>query len=251
MTASSTVLLTGGSRGIGLAIAREVLARGHAVHLIARDLDRLIGAARQLSGSGLVTFTCLDLADPAAIDGFCRQWQRPLYGIVNNAGWCRVGRIDEDGPDAWGEILAVNLTAVHHLTRGLVRVLQRPGRIVNISSQLGQEGRAGYGAYCASKFGLIGLTRCWAKELGGEGITVNAVCPGWVATEQAIDDMTRLAAAAGVPTDEYRRQVCAPLELKRFTEPAEVAALVGFLLSPAASGITGRDWLLSTIWNQT
>jgi NAD(P)-dependent dehydrogenase (short-subunit alcohol dehydrogenase family) len=163
-----------------------------------------------------------------------------------------VKRIDEPADDRfWDEVLDINLNGVQFLTRGLVKHIPDRGRIVNISSQLGQEARAGYGAYCASKFALIGLTKVWAKELGPRGITVNAVCPGWVKTDQAVGDMERLAREKGVPVEKLYKEICEPLELRRFTEPEEVAQLVGFLVSPEGSGVTGRDWLMNTVWNQT
>ena len=101
------------------------------------------------------------------------------------------------------------------------------------------------------KFALIGLTKVWAKELGPRGVTVNAVCPGWVKTDQAVGDMERLAKEKGVPVEKLYKEICEPLELRRFTEPEEVANLVGFLVSPEGSGVTGRDWLMNTVWNQT
>ncbi len=121
---------------------------------------------------------------------------------------------------------------------------------MNIASQLGKEGRAGYSAYCASKFALIGLTKVWAKELGSRAITVNAICPGWVNTEMSRKDLARIAKEKGISTKTYYKQICEPLELKRFTDPAEVANLAHFLLSGEGKGITGRDILLHTIWNQ-
>ncbi|EON11208.1 short-chain dehydrogenase/reductase SDR [Pandoraea sp. SD6-2] len=97
---------------------------------------------------------------------------------------------------------------------------------------------------------MIGMTKCWAKELGDQGVTVNAVCPGWVGTEMSMKDVARMAAKRGATVERFYRDICAPLELKRFNTPTEVANLVAFILSEEASGITGRDWLMHTVWNQ-
>jgi len=196
-----------------------------------------------------VTYSSFDLYDKNQISEFINSWKKDLYGIVNNAGICKTEKL-LDNSDVWNEVINTNLNGMYWLTKGLAPYLVDNGRIVNISSQLGKEGRAGYGAYCASKFGIIGLTKCWAKELGNRGITVNAVCPGWVSTEMSTNDMIRLAREAGVEKEEYYRRICEPLELKRFTTPEEVANLVAFLISNNASGITGRAMLLNTIWNQ-
>ncbi len=249
-TSSKTVLVTGGSRGIGFAIAQSLLRKGFRVHICARDEQELREAVKTLSRDGGVTASVLDLSDAAAIGAFCQVWQGSLYGIVHNAGICKTARVTDASSDVWDQVLAVNLQAVQLLTTGLVKHLEDEGRIVAISSQLGKEGRAGYGAYCASKFGLIGLVKCWAKELGERGITVNAVCPGWVETDMSVKDVERLAKEKGVTYEALYKEICAPLELKRFTKPEEVASLVAFLVSEEGSGVTGRDWLLNTIWNQ-
>ena len=94
------------------------------------------------------------------------------------------------------------------------------------------------------------MTKCWAKELGAEGITVNAVSPGWVDTEMSRIDMQRMAIEAGKTSEQYYKEICKPLELKRFNSTTEVANIVEFLLSEEASGVTGRDWLMQTIWNE-
>jgi NAD(P)-dependent dehydrogenase (short-subunit alcohol dehydrogenase family) len=250
------ILITGGSRGIGKTVAERLLEAGYRLRICARRRDELAAAAESLSELGEIDYSVLDLRDRGAIHAFCRDWREPLYGLINNAGIARVERLDENedtwhhAASPWDEVLEVNLHGVHFLTKGLLRHLSNPGRIVNMSSQLGKEGRAGYGAYCASKFGLIGLTKCWAKELGRRGITVNAVCPGWVGTDQALGDMARIAREKGLAADDFYPQVCAPLELGRFITPREVANLVAFLISGEASGITGRSWLMATIWNQ-
>lgn len=248
---SKRILVTGAGRGIGLAIAETLAVKGY-------DLDLLVSSKASAEALHVSEFPnkararvhALNLADAHAIKQFTSSWQGSLWGIVNNAGICKTMGLLDSGEDPLDEVLSTNLIGPYHLTKGLLPFLARPGRIVNIASQLGQEGRAAYSAYCASKFGLIGMTKCWAKELGAEGITVNAVCPGWVDTEMSSVDMQRLAEGVGVSIDAYYKKICDPLELKRFNSTTEVANLVSYLLSEEGSGITGRDWLMQTIWNQ-
>jgi NAD(P)-dependent dehydrogenase (short-subunit alcohol dehydrogenase family) len=248
----NVALVTGGSKGIGKTLCKWLLEHGWAVKTCARNGDELGNTVGELKKLGSIEGTVLDLANRDAVKKYAAAWTGPLHALVNNAAICHVKRIDEPADDRfWDEVLDINLNGVQFLTRGLVKHIPDRGRIVNISSQLGQEARAGYGAYCASKFALIGLTKVWAKELGPRGITVNAVCPGWVKTDQAVGDMERLAREKGVPVEQLYKEICEPLELRRFTEPEEVAQLVGFLVSPEGSGVTGRDWLMNTVWNQT
>ncbi|MEN8514587.1 SDR family oxidoreductase [Burkholderia sp. RS02] len=245
------VIVTGASRGIGRAIAEVLTLKQY-------DLDLLVSSeasaeelrcADFVKESGANVFA-VDLASSEQIGQFVAGWRESFWGIVNNAGICKTFGMLDEGDDPLNEVLSTNLTGPYLLTKGLLPRLSRPGRIVNIASQLGQEGRAGYSAYCASKFGLIGMTKCWAKELGAEGVTVNAVCPGWVGTEMSFKDVDRMAADLGMGSEQFYQDTCAPLELKRFNTPVEVANLVAFLLSDEASGVTGRDWLMHTIWNQ-
>src|SRR3989344_4596661 len=243
------VILTGGSKGIGKEIAKKLLKDGYNVYICARNETDLKNTANELSTFGDINYFVLDVSKREDIAEFCDGWNNPLYGIVNNAGVCQSERLLEDG-DVWDSVIRTNLEGVYFLTKGLIKNIKNNGRIVNISSQLGRDGRAGYGAYCASKFGIIGLTKCWAKELGIKGITVNAICPGWVKTEMAINDLKRMAKEKNISAEDLYEEICRPLELKRFTEPSEVANLVSFLMSDDAGGITGRDWLLSTVWNQ-
>lgn len=246
-----TVLVTGAGRGIGRAIARKLALEGYDLILLtATGKSRAELLADTALTGRLVEAVAFDLADAGAVRAFTARVERDLWGIVNNAGICRTLRLEEQGDDPWTQVIGTNLEGTYRLTKGLLPRLGKPGRIVNISSQLGVEGRAAYSAYCASKFALIGLTRCWAKELGAGGVTVNAVCPGWVDTEMSRRDMARLAQEAGVSQQAYYAGICAPLELKRFNSPEEVAAFVSFLLSEQASGITGRELLMQTVWNQ-
>lgn len=248
---SKRVLVTGSSRGIGLSIAERLAAKGYELDLlVSSDTSaNTLRDAEFVQKAGACVHA-VNLADASAVKKFSESWKKNLWGIVNNAGICKTFGLLDSGDDPLDQVLGTNLTAPYHLTKGFLPHLTRPGRIVNIASQLGQEGRAGYSAYCASKFGLVGMTKCWAKELGSEGITVNAVCPGWVDTEMSRIDTQRMADAHGVVVDQYYKDICEPLELKRFNSTTEVANLVSFLLSEEASGITGRDWLMQTIWNQ-
>jgi 3-oxoacyl-[acyl-carrier protein] reductase len=244
------VLVTGSSRGIGLEIAKKLSQKGYEL-ILTTSSDNSANTLRKASFVSERTHVyALDQSNHSAIQNFVESWNQPLWGIVNNAAICKTMALKDNGNDPLTDVLNTNLLGPYYLIKSLLPHLTRPGRVVNITSQLGHEGRAGYSAYCASKFGLIGMTKCWAKELGREGITVNAVSPGWVDTEMSRLDMQRMANELGKSVDEYRKEICEPLELKRFNSTEEVANLVAFLLSDDASGITGRDWLMQTVWNQ-
>lgn len=251
---SRRILITGAGRGIGLSIARLLARDGFELALLtATETSAAKLHAEPFVRDSKATILAFDLSDAVRLADFLNSWTSPLWGIVHSAGICKTARITDDASgmsDPWQDVLGLNLEAPYRLTRGLLPHLSRPGRIVTIGSQLSFEGRAGYGAYCASKFGLIGLTKCWAKELGGDGITANAICPGWVDTEMTRSDIHRMAEEHGRDAAEFRDEITDPLELKRFNTPDEVAELVAFLMSEKASGVTGRAWLMQTIWNQ-
>jgi len=141
----------------------------------------------------------------------------------------------------WRDILAVNLDAVWHVTRAVLPHMTGPhGRVINISSVLGRFGVPGFAAYCTAKHGVIGFTRALALELAPERITVNAIAPGWVSTEMSIASMQAQAAAGGITFEEFLAQAMRGVPLGRMIEPAEIAALVHYLASDAAAGMTGQ-----------
>lgn len=245
------MFVSGASKGIGLAVAKKLSEKGYRLILTtSNEYSALELSKIPFTNDSDVDIHYFDQSDEQEINTFIQHFDKKLWGIVHNAGICKTLAIQDESDDPLEEVLKTNLVGPYLLTKKLLPFLSRPGRIVNITSQLGHEGRVGYSAYCASKFGLIGMTKCWAKELGAEGITVNAVSPGWVDTEMSRIDMVRMAEENGISVEDYYKEVCNPLELKRFNSTKEVANLVAFLLSEESSGITGRDWLMQTIWNQ-
>ncbi len=216
-------VVTGGTRGIGLAIARRLVSDGFAV----------VAAARHPADDlpwGL-TYAPLDVTDRAMVDALFVGLPR-LDLLVNNAGLA--GTQDNDDSDAlWHAILATNLTGAWLCARAaLARLPDRTGRIINIASVLGLRGVPDQPAYVAAKHGLIGLTRSLAMRAAPRGITVNAICPGWVDTDMAAQryaeiGITAEQAAAGVPTG-------------RIASPWEVADTVAFLARAGAGSITGQ-----------
>jgi 3-hydroxybutyrate dehydrogenase len=210
------------------------------VHLLARDETQAQRAARELSELGNVAYSILDLSDTNALLRFCTTWQEEIHGLVNNAGYWLEDPVEQLDADLFTTMLAVNLVAPYVLTKGLMTRIRDGGRIINISSQLGTQGRACFGAYSSSKHGLIGLTRCWAPEVAERRITVNAVCPGWVNTESNRTELAAVARERQTTLEHEMAAISNTLALKRFVEPAEVAALVTFLLGAGASGITGQ-----------
>ena len=237
--ADKVAFVTGASRGIGEATARRLGAEGARVVLAARDVAACERHAVQMRAAGqeAVAVAC-DVTDPhsvfAAIGAAVGRWTR-IDILVNNAGLG--GRTPLDDPDdsRWDAILATNLTAMFRVIRAASPHLPEGGRIVNLSSVLGRFGVPGFGAYCASKHGVIGLTRALALELAPRKITVNAICPGWVETEMAREGFRGLGGE-----DEGRKLAARMAPLNRVLHPDEIAGLVAYLASDDARSVTGQ-----------
>jgi len=226
------VLVTGASQGIGLAIARDLGARGARVALVARQADKIAAAAREIGG-GAAAYEC-DVQDPAAANAVVQRVLEDmgaLYGVVNNAGITRDGLLVRMSQADWNEVLAVNLTGTFNFTRAAAKCMMRQklGRIVNVTSVIGQMGNAGQANYAASKAGVIGLTKSAARELASRNITVNAVAPGYIETAMTAE----LPAAA-------RETLVKSIPLQRIGTPEDVARVVAFLLSDEAAYMTGQ-----------
>ena len=218
-----SVLVTGGNRGIGRAIAEAFLAQGDKVAVTTRN-----GGAPE----GALDVRC-DITDPAAVDAAFAEVEEahgPVEVLVANAGITQDTLVLRMSDDDWSRVIETNLTGsfrvVRRAAKGMLRL--RRGRIILISSVVGLLGSAGQVNYAASKSGLVGMARSLARELGSRSITTNVVAPGFVET-----DMT------GVLTDEQRATIKAQVPLQRYATPEEVAAAVTWLAGDGAAYVTG------------
>ena len=239
-------LVTGGSRGIGKAIARALAERGARVAICSRDAGAVRRAADEISpGGGRVLAIRADVAEKADVRALVRdivtRWGQ-VHILVNNAGISARTPIESEDDARWLQVLSVNVVGAYYVTREVLGHMPNHdgGRIINISSVLGRFGVPAYTAYCTAKHGIIGFTRALALEVVGRGITVNAICPGWVETEMAALGMRETAAATGMSQEEFRRQALAMVPIQRILEPKEIADLAVYLASDAAAGMTGQ-----------
>ncbi len=243
-------LITGASRGIGRAIA-FALAPDHSLVLGGRDrpaLEALVDELRPLAG-GPVNAIDGELAEPAdrarflaELDGLCEQLGRSVQVLVNNAGAASSAPLGRTDDALWASMLELNLAAPFALTRALVPGMVRAGwgRVINVASTAALKGYAYTSAYTASKAGLVGLTRALAVELASKGVTVNAVCPGFTDTAIVARAADNIQATTGRSVDEARRTLARFSPQGRLRSPDEVAALVAYLASKAADGLTGQ-----------
>ncbi len=239
-------LVTGASRGIGKAVAERFSEEGARVALCARDEKALDQVARAIDPSlERVFWVRADAGNPGeirnAVEQTARRWDR-IHVLINNAGLSGLTPAAGEGDSDWDRILDVNLTGAWRFVRETLPHFKDHdhGRIINISSVLGKFGVPGYAAYCASKSGLIGLTRALSQELAGRGITVNAICPGWVDTEMARQGMETQAEKLNISFEEFRQRALSVVPIGRMLEPSEIADLAVYLASEAASGLTGQ-----------
>ena len=220
---SRVVLVTGGNRGIGLAVARELADAGHTVVVTHRSGE---------PPDGLHAVQC-DVTDSAAVDAAFSQVESehgPVEVVVANAGVTQDGLLMRMPEDAFTSVLDANLTGAWRVTQRATRGMMKArfGRLIYVSSVVGLMGAPGQVNYAASKAGLIGLARSVARELGGRGVTANVVAPGYVDTDMTAD-----------LTDKRREEILAAVPVGRTARPEEIAKAVAFLASDDAAYITG------------
>jgi NAD(P)-dependent dehydrogenase (short-subunit alcohol dehydrogenase family) len=246
------VLVTGATRGIGAAIAQALAAAGWHVTLAGRTRAALEEVRVTLPITEGRVHDCveLDVTDAASVArAFAHVHARggALQALVNNAGAVETGPLARLAHDGWDRMLAVNLTGVFLCTQAALAPMlaARAGRIVNIASTAGQKGYAYCTAYAAAKHGVLGLTRSLALEVAAQGLSVNAVCPGYTDTAIVRDGAARIVAATGRSDADALATFSQASPLKRLVEPAEVAATVLWLCADAPAAFTGQAMSVS------
>ena len=234
------IVVTGGGKGIGRAIAERLAAEGASLTLLARDLERLREVADTIGASA----AACDVRDRGQVDtafAAAAGERGPIHALVANSG---LGGPNSDGAeDRFDDLVATNLAGTYYSSRAALRHLA-PGpdtrHLVVIASILARIAVPGYTGYSASKAGLLGLVRSFAAELAGENIQVNAICPGWVDTEMAWEGLDGIAAATGGTREDAFRDAMGEVLLGRMSEPKDIAGTVAWLLSDDARGVTGQ-----------
>lgn len=239
--AGRLALVTGGGRGIGAAIARVLAGAGARVVVCGRNKPDLDAVAREIGGIALR----LDLMDRAATDEVLSSVGH-VDVLVNNAGAAESAALDKTSDELWDRIMELDATAPFRVTRRFVPSMIQAGwgRVINIASNAGVSGYGYTAAYCAAKHAMVGMTRALAIDLARTGVTINALCPGWVETQMVEEAVTRIASKTGRSVDEARTSLASMNPQKRMIEPAEVAYAALMLCAHEARGIHGQTLLI-------
>ena len=254
MLAGRKALVTGSTSGIGLGIARSLAARGADVVLNGfgsdQEVQALIKGFRD-EFKVKVDYSPADLSKVPQIEELMLGPGRGVDILVNNAGIQHVSAVETFPIDMWDKVLAINLSSVFHTTRLALPSMKSKdwGRIINVASVHGLVGSAEKSAYVASKHGVVGFTKVTALELAKTGVTVNAICPGWVLTPLVQKQIDAKAAALKVSNAEAQRLLLQEKQPSlKFTTPAQLGELAGFMSSDAASEVRGVAWAVDGGW---
>ena len=239
-------LVTGAGGGVGRAIALRFAADGYAVTLAGRTLSSLQEAASAIETAGGTAHPLVcDVASRDDVHRGVEGAERdlgPVDVLVNNAGVSESAPFVSMDDELWERTLAINLNGTYHCMRAVAPGMfsRRRGRIINIASSAGKVGYPYTAAYVASKHGVLGLTRSVAIEAASRGVTVNAICPGWIDTAMTERSAARIAARTGRPLTDAREVLAGMNPQGRLIHPDEVAAVAAFLASPDGAGTNGE-----------
>lgn len=247
-TVKPTALVTGATSGIGLAIVRRLARLGARVYLCARHQDQVAATVKELTDEGYeVDGTTCDVADPAQIRAFVRAAVDrfgPVDILVNNAGRSGGGATAELADELWFDVINTNLNSVFLMTKEVLTtggmLANERGRVINIASTGGKQGVVHAAPYSASKHGVVGFTKALGLELARSGITVNAVCPGFVETPMAERVREHYAGIWGVTEQEAHDRITTRVPMGRYVETREVAAMVEYLVGDDAAAVTAQ-----------
>ncbi|WP_428423687.1 3-hydroxybutyrate dehydrogenase [Methylibium sp.] len=257
MLNSKTALVTGSTSGIGLGIALCLARQGANIILngFGNSEEPLaeVRAAGQAHGAR-VGYHGADMSKPAEIEAMMAYAAADFGGVdilVNNAGIQHVANVEDFPTAKWDAIIAINLSSAFHTTRLAIPQMRQKnwGRVLNIASAHGLVASAGKSAYVAAKHGLVGFTKSIALETATTGITVNAICPGWVLTplvQKQIDDRS---ANEGIAVAQAEKELLGEKQPSlQFTTPEQLGELAVFLCSPAAANVKGQAWAMDGGW---
>jgi 3-hydroxybutyrate dehydrogenase len=253
MLTGKTALVTGSTSGIGLGLATSLAQQG--ANIILNGFGDHETPLRALQTLGVrVGYHGADMNKPGEIEAMMQMAQADFGGVdilVNNAGIQHVANVEDFPPEKWDAIIAINLSSAFHTTRLALPGMKARGwgRVINVASTHGLVASAQKSAYVASKHGIVGFTKAVALETATTGVTVNAICPGWVLTPLVQKQVDARAQNEGVDVEEAKRRLLAEKQPSlQFTTPEQLGGLTVFLCSPAADNVRGVAWNVDGGW---
>jgi 3-hydroxybutyrate dehydrogenase len=257
MLKGKCALVTGSTSGIGLGVATCLAAQG--AHVVLNGFGDVDGPKAEVAAAGKahgvrVGYHGADMSKPAEIEALMAYATQEFGGVdvlVNNAGIQHVANVEDFPVEKWDAIIAINLSSAFHTTRLAIPAMRAKnwGRVINIASAHGLVASAGKSAYVAAKHGIVGFTKSIALETATTGVTVNAICPGWVLTPLVQKQIDARAAKEGIPVEQAKRELLAEKQPSlQFTTPEQLGELAVFLCSPGADNVKGMAWAVDGGW---